>query len=110
MPVSHFISSEMLGIDMSVRSFSRSWEGTPVAMIRTEVVIHVAPEMVVAVKPRAGSNEYAAVKPFRAVIAVRSAGIRSVVIVAIWTRGCDANHAYPRLSFRRHSQIGRAHV
>jgi hypothetical protein len=99
-PVPHFISSEMLAIDMSVRSLSHARKRAPVAMIRTETVIDVAPEMGMAVKPRASSDEYAVVKPFRTVIAVRSTAVRREVVVAIWTGGSDANeHAHPCLSF-----------
>jgi len=41
-------------------------------MICTEIVICVAPEIGVAVKPRANSDEYAVVKPVRTVVAIGS--------------------------------------
>jgi hypothetical protein len=52
-----------------------------------EVVIHVAAKMSRAVKPRAGTDEEAAVKPLRAVVTVGSAVIGSVVVVAIRAYG-----------------------
>jgi hypothetical protein len=48
-------------------------------------VIHVTAESLRAVKPRAGADEYAAGKPFWAVVARRSAAVRSGVVVSIGT-------------------------
>jgi hypothetical protein len=52
-----------------------------------EMIIYVAPKVRSAVKPRASANEDAANKPFRTVVAGRSTGVRSDVIVTIGTVG-----------------------
>ena len=56
---------------------------TFVPMVWMEVVIYVTFEVLVAMKPRAGANEDTPSKPFRAVVAVRSTGVRRDVIVAV---------------------------
>jgi hypothetical protein len=63
-----------------------------------EPVIHVAEKVFRAVKPRAGTNEDTARKPLRSVVAVGSAGIRSVVIVAVGACWFDS-YADADLSF-----------
>jgi hypothetical protein len=47
------------------------------------MVIYVAVKIVGAVKPWAGTDEYAASEPFRSIVAVGSATIGSVIIVAV---------------------------
>jgi len=88
-PVSHFISSEV--VDMvdtlrRVRAIAMIWQRSAISVMNIEMVVHVTAKVSRAVKPRAGTNEDAACKPLRAVVAVGSAVIRSEVIVAI--RAC----------------------
>jgi hypothetical protein len=52
-----------------------------------KMVVYVATEIIVTMKPRSCADENAAVKPFRAVVACRGAGVRRHVIVAIWAIG-----------------------
>jgi hypothetical protein len=67
-------------------------------MFWMKVVVYVAPEIVVTVKPRTGANEDATTKPFRAVIAGGSTGIRRHVIVTIGTiRSCSDIDAHANL-------------
>jgi hypothetical protein len=54
--------------------------------VNIEAVIDMAAKPSRAVKPRAGTDEDAAGKPFRAVVAVGSTGIRSEVIVTVGAR------------------------
>jgi hypothetical protein len=61
--------------------------GPFIAVIRMETVIHIALEVVGAMKPRAGADKAVAVKPLRAVVARRSTGVRSDIIVTIGTFG-----------------------
>ena len=64
----------------------------------TVTVIDVAAPTRFAVVPRPGANEYSIGEPFRAVVPVRSASIRRVVIVTIGTyrlRSDSNGNAYP---------------
>ena len=54
-----------------------------VTTVNIETVIYMAAKVCRAVKPRASTDEGTTDKPFRAVVAVGSTGVRSVVIVAI---------------------------
>jgi len=84
--IPHFISLEMGNL---VEAFSRLGPVANVghrafvAVVRMKAIIHMALEVVRAVKPLARANEDAAVKPFRAVVAVGRAGIRSVVVIPV---------------------------
>jgi hypothetical protein len=55
----------------------------PVTARGVEVVVDMAAEVLRAVKPRAGAYEDAAGEPFGAVVAVGSAGVGSVIVIAI---------------------------
>jgi ATP/maltotriose-dependent transcriptional regulator MalT len=70
-----------------VRAIAMIRHWAAISVMSIEMVVHVAAKMSRTVKPRARTNEEATVKPLRAVVAVRSAGIRSVVVVAIRARG-----------------------
>jgi hypothetical protein len=59
--------------------------------VNIETVIYMAVKICVAVKPRAGADEDATGKPFRTVVAIGSAGIRGVVIVAVRAPGFGAD-------------------
>jgi hypothetical protein len=65
--------------------------GAMVAMMRVEMVVHMAIEVMAAVEPRAGADEDAAVEPLRAIVPVGCAVIGSVVIVAIGTGWLGSN-------------------
>ena len=43
------------------------------------------------VKPRARPDEHAIDKPFRAVVAVRRAGVRVIIVIAVGAKGCRGN-------------------
>jgi hypothetical protein len=53
-------------------------------MLRIVTIIYVPIEVLVAMKPWSGADEYTAGEPLRAVIAVGSTTVRRVVVVAIW--------------------------
>jgi len=85
-PIAHFISLEVVNLVEAlsrIRPVATVWPGALIAERAIEMVIYVAAEVVTAMEPRAGANEYATRKPFRAVIALRSTIIRLVVIVTI---------------------------
>ena len=65
------------------------------------MIIHLAAEVIVAVKPWAGPDEDAVGEPVRAIVAVGSAGVGSVVVVAVGAIGGDSNvDAYLSPRFR----------
>ena len=59
--------------------------GPMVAMCRMEMVVHAAMEVFRTMKPRSSANENAIYKPFRSIVAGRSAGVGGNVIVTIRT-------------------------
>src|SRR5580700_5190136 len=65
--------------------------GAAVAVVRVVTVIYVALKILGAVKPRASADENAAGKPFRTVIAVRSAAVGSGVVITVGTLGSDSD-------------------
>lgn len=84
--IADFVSVEVINPTdrMSrVRVVAGVWHRTVVAMVRVEVVIHVAMEVVGTVEPRASTDEDAAGEPFGTVVAVGRTAIRSGVIVAV---------------------------
>jgi len=88
--IARFVSLEVRTI-VSLRRlglFATFWRGPVIAVLRMETVIHVALEVVGAMKPRANANENVPVKPLRTVVAGGSAAVRSRVIVTIGTIGC----------------------
>jgi hypothetical protein len=87
-PITHFISFEMghiLGMHCRLGSLATLWCCAFIAVFRVKTVIHVATEAIAAMKPRTGTNEYTAGKPFRTVVARGSTAIRDGVIVPIRT-------------------------
>jgi len=85
--VALFVSFEVVLIDTLGRLgfLATVWLYAFVAVLWIETVIHVATEIVTAVKPRAGANEHVSAKPFWSVIARRCTVVRSDVIVAVRT-------------------------
>ena len=78
--------------------------GASITMLDIVMVVYMTAKLGMASKPRASTNEDTVREPFRTVIAVGSAGIRSVVIVAVgaYRSSSDAND---NLSLR----LGSAH-
>jgi len=87
--IAHFIRMERLAVGYGV--FAARRHGAVIAVVGVKVVVHMAIEVIAAMVPRAGTNEDAAVKPLRAVVAVGSAVVRSVVIVAIGAARLHSN-------------------
>jgi hypothetical protein len=77
-PIKHLVSVEVI---KGLVSTVRMW--TSVAVMRIETVINVALEVVGAVEPRAGSDEHAASEPLGPVVAVWSAIVWGVIVVAV---------------------------
>jgi hypothetical protein len=93
-PITHFISFEVRNpADRLGRLRFRATRGpwAFIAALRIVSVIHVALELGMAMEPRAGANEHAIGKPFRAVVAVGSTFIRSVVIITVRTLRRDSD-------------------
>ena len=89
--VTHFISFEMgdlIEMVCRVRPFAYLWRWTLIAALNIEMIIYVAAECVRAMKPRPSADENATRKPFRAVIAVGGASIRSVIVIAVGAIRC----------------------
>lgn len=91
--ITRLVPLEVRAIDAlgGLSFLSAFWRWAIIAVLRMETVIHVAAEIVGAMKPRARANENFAVKPFRTVVAGRSTVVRSDVIVAVRTIGSRAN-------------------
>jgi len=85
--IARFVSLEVRTIDTLCRlGFLASfWRWAFIAVLWVETVVHVAPEIAGAMKPRASADEDLPAKPFRTVVAGGSTVIRSDVIVAIGT-------------------------
>jgi len=77
-PITHLVSVEVI---KGLVSTVRMW--TSVAVMWIETVINVAVEVVGAVKPRADSDEHAAVKPLGPVVPVWRAAVWGEIVVAI---------------------------
>jgi hypothetical protein len=93
-PVPHFIPFEvgnLIDTLCGLGSLAALWSWAFVAMFGMITVIYVAAEVIRAMKPRASTNEDAAAKPFRAVVAVRSAAIGIGVIVSVRTIRGDSD-------------------
>ena len=60
-------------------------------MVNIEAVVYMTVKVSMTVKPRAGTDEDTTVKPLRAVVAVRSAGVRSEVIITVRTSRCGSD-------------------
>jgi hypothetical protein len=67
------------------RFFATGWHRAFIAVLWIEVVVYLAPEIVIAVKPRPSANEDIRAKPFWPVISGRRAVIRNGVIVTVGT-------------------------
>src|SRR5580658_6465966 len=100
--IPRFVSFEVRTIDTLGRLglLATFWRRALIAVVRMETVIHVALEVVSAMKPRAGANETVPVKPFGTIVASGRTGVRSDVIVTIGTiRGYSNGDAVLSLCF-----------
>jgi hypothetical protein len=97
--VALFVSFEVSSIDtfVLVGFLADFWHWALVAVIGMETVVHMAAELVMTVKPRAGADEDAASKPLRTVVTGRGTSIRSNVIVTVRAYGLYS-HADGNLS------------
>ena len=84
--IADFVAME-LRVRMLDCFFASGWHLAVVAVVDVEVVINVAAEVFSAVEPRAGSNEDTAGEPLRTVVAIGSAGVGRVVVIAVWAHG-----------------------
>jgi hypothetical protein len=87
--VVHFVPMEVRGIDplCVLRFVADVGRGAFIAVCRMEMGIYVTMKVLRSVEPRANADEDASIEPFRTVVAGRSTGIRSNVIVTIRTIG-----------------------
>jgi hypothetical protein len=87
-PITHFIPFEMghvLGMRCGLVFVATLWRRAFIAVFGVITVIHVATEVIVAMKPRTGTDEDTTGKPFRTVVAGWSTTIRRGIIVPIRT-------------------------
>jgi len=95
-PITRFVSPEVVE---ALRPALR--QRSSVTVMRIEPVVDMSVKAVRTVKPWACSEKYAANKPIRAVVAVRSTVIRSIVEVSVRTHGSRSDvYANLNLSFR----------
>ena len=89
-PIVHFTSSEIVDVIETIRwlrSIATIRDPARIATSNIETAIDMAMKACRAVKPRASTDEGTTNEPFGAVVAVRSAGVWLVVIVAVRTSG-----------------------
>jgi hypothetical protein len=93
MGIMHCLAVELLAMLNWVRSALGRRSVVPLPII--EVMVDMTIEVFRAVEPGSRTDEHAACEPFRAVIAVRSTGIRRLFIVSIRANGrCADLHGY----------------
>jgi hypothetical protein len=92
--IAHFISFEVGNLIETLSRlgfFATGWLGAVIAVLGMEMVIYMAAEAFRTMKPRADSDEDAAGKPFRTVVAVGGAVVGRDVIVAVGTFRRDSD-------------------
>jgi hypothetical protein len=72
-------------VEMVERLLTASGHWSPVTMSRIIAIIYMTIEAMRTVEPRTSSNEKAAIKPIRSIVAVRRTAIGRIVIIAIGT-------------------------
>ena len=90
----YFIAMEalyMTDIFVRISMFVARGDVTVIAVVRIEVIIDVALEVGGPVKPGSGTDEDTPREPFGTIVAVGSALIGSVIVVAI---GADRSYSY----------------
>ena len=88
-PVALFVAGEMCLIDTPrrLRLLAGIWHRALVPMLRVVGIIDVTAEIAGAMKPRTRAYKHIPGKPLWAVVAGRSAAIRSHVVITVGTRG-----------------------
>jgi hypothetical protein len=105
--VSHLVTVE-LRFGVLDGFFAAGWHRAVVAGVDVEVVVDVAAEVLRAVEPGAGPDEDAAGEPLRTVVAMRSAGVGRVIVIAVGAHG-GRSDAYGDLSMcPRRCGLGKA--
>lgn len=85
-PIAYFISFELSGIGRALCGpFAIFRPPSAISMLRIETVVHMSMEVCGSVKPGTNANEGAMMKPFRAIVSIRSAPIRGIVKVSVGT-------------------------
>jgi hypothetical protein len=86
------------------------WYRAPIPTVDIEMVIYMAAKVIRAVKPGASADEDTAGEPFRTVVAVRSTGVRSEVVIPVRAFGfgteVDVNLSLCFGSGRREAHYG----
>ena len=93
-PVTHLVSLEvgdLFGVSGCLTRLAALWQSALVTVMHIEMIIHVPAEVRSAMEPGSGANEDATGKPFRPVIAIRSTGVRWVIVIPIRTLGSSAD-------------------
>src|SRR5579862_1685339 len=91
-PIAHFVSHEFLwGPPLRGWMIPSLGQHTAISILRIEPVVDFALKTVRPMKPRTSANEDTGIEPFRAIVAVSSAVMRNVVIVAVGAIGGDSN-------------------
>jgi hypothetical protein len=92
--VAHFVAVEVIPIDTLrfIAPIAASRQVASISVIAIEMVVHVAVEVAVAMKPRTSSDEEAIVdEPFRTVVAGGSTVIGGTVVIPVWAIGSRAD-------------------
>src|ERR1700722_1892273 len=85
-PITHFISFEvgdLIGTLFRLSLFAALWPRTLISAMRIVAVIYMPVEIGMPMVPRARADKRALGKPLRAVVSVRRALVRFVVIVTV---------------------------
>ena len=88
--IAHLIASEMVNVietPCRISVITKMRQLPSISVSNIETIVYMAVEVGRAVKPRAGTDEETAAEPFRAVVPVGSAGVWSVVIIAVRAYG-----------------------
>ncbi len=93
--IAHFIAVEIGSGDASRRfgAFADFRHGSSIPVVRMEMVIYVAVEMLIAVEPGAHTDKDTVVEPFGAIVAGGGTGVRGDIVVAVGAirSGADAD-------------------
>ena len=81
MRIVHRLTVELCAVIASVLSASR--RRTVIAVAIIQMMVNVTIEMISAVVPRACTDKHAAVEPFRAIVAIGSAGVRWRLVITV---------------------------
>ena len=112
MAVAHFVAFEVFDVvDGPGGMLAAFGMRAVVSVVGMEMIIDVAAKALRAVKPGADADEDATGEPLRAVIAVGSASVRIIRVIAIAADRCRVDDDGGRIAdYRADAEIGRAHV